>query len=314
MRRVVLIVLGVVVAISLLIVLLGKPGMKTPAKQPAAPSSAAAMAADPIAAKLEALRRQLPADPQQAIAALEAFVKEFSTSDVAAQAMIEMANVYQRVNKLLEEKQVLERVISTYSQSPAAAAASQRLANINVGLMFSAVETPDSFLYQVQPGDTLYQISRKYETTVEMLMKSNNITSSLIKPGMKLKVVRAVFSIDVDKSDKVLTLKTDKEIIKKYLIAVGENNSTPTGKFTVLNRIVNPVWYKTGAIVPPGSPENILGTRWLGLSEPGYGIHGTTETGPIQSQTTQGCVRMRNEDVEELYTIVPAGTQVTITD
>jgi len=73
----------------------------------------------------------------------------------------------------------------------------------------------------------------------------------------------------------------------------------------------DPVWYKEGAIVPAESPENILGSRWLGLSEKGYGIHGTVDPDSVGQQATQGCVRMLNADVEELYAIIPVGTQVT---
>ena len=83
-------------------------------------------------------------------------------------------------------------------------------------------------------------------------------------------------------------------------------------KITV--KLIDPHWYKTGAVVPPGSPENILGSRWLGISKERYGIHGTTEPESIGKQVTAGCIRMLNNEVEELYVIVPSGTKVTIVD
>jgi len=67
-------------------------------------------------------------------------------------------------------------------------------------------------------------------------------------------------------------------------------------------------------VVPPESPQNVLGTRWLGFDLQGYGIHGTVEPETIGQQVTAGCVRMVNEQVEELYTIVPIGTKVKIVD
>jgi lipoprotein-anchoring transpeptidase ErfK/SrfK len=82
----------------------------------------------------------------------------------------------------------------------------------------------------------------------------------------------------------------------------------------VINRIVNPVWYKQNAVVPADSPENILGTRWMGIDKQGYGIHGSEDPGAIGKQVTAGCVRLTNSDVEELFDIVPAGTEVTIVD
>ena len=67
-------------------------------------------------------------------------------------------------------------------------------------------------------------------------------------------------------------------------------------------------------MVPPDSPENILGTRWLGIDKQGYGLHGSVDPTSIGKQVTAGCVRMPNKDVEELFDIVPVGTDVMIVD
>ena len=67
-----------------------------------------------------------------------------------------------------------------------------------------------------------------------------------------------------------------------------------------------------GAVVEPGSPEYELGSRWMGLSIAGYGIHGTKDDSSIGNHITKGCVRMRNTDIEELYAVVPRGTEVII--
>ena len=96
--------------------------------------------------------------------------------------------------------------------------------------------------------------------------------------------------------------------------AIFTKSPSPVGTFKVVNRIPNPVWYTQGAVVPPESPENVLGTRWLGIDKQGYGIHGTTEPEAVGKQVTAGCVRMRNPDVEELFDIIPVGTEVTIVD
>ncbi|MDD2679723.1 MAG: L,D-transpeptidase, partial [Candidatus Omnitrophica bacterium] len=104
------------------------------------------------------------------------------------------------------------------------------------------------------------------------------------------------------------------EIIKTYIVSTGKDNSTPVGNFKITSKLINPVWFKTGAVVPAGSPENILGTRWMGLNMPSYGIHGTTDPQSLGKPVTQGCVRMANSDVEELYAIIPIGTEVTIVD
>ena len=54
--------------------------------------------------------------------------------------------------------------------------------------------------------------------------------------------------------------------MKTYRVSTGKDNSTPIGTFKIVSKLVNPVWYSQGAIVPPESPENVLGTRWLSLT------------------------------------------------
>jgi len=190
----------------------------------------------------------------------------------------------------------------------------KKVEDLNIKLLFSPAITPKSILYEIKPGDTLAKIAREHKTTMELIMKSNNLSSDKIFPGKKIKVWTAPFSILVDKSQNLLLLKSDEEVVKTYVVSTGLNNSTPVGTFKIVNKLQNPTWFKAGAVVSPGSPENVLGTRWLGFDLAGYGIHGTTEPQNIGKQVTQGCVRMVNSEVEELYTIIPTGTEVTIID
>ena len=180
--------------------------------------------------------------------------------------------------------------------------------------LFSKEITPGSIAYVVKPGDSLYVIARKNHTTVDLIKKINGLKNDNIYPRMKLKIHTAPFSIRIDKSENVLSLYSNGEVVKKYSVATGKKNCTPVGDFKITDKLVNPTWFKTGAILPPGSPENALGSRWMGLDKPAYGIHGTIEPKSIGTQASEGCIRMLNEEVEELYSIVPVGTKVTIKD
>jgi len=253
-------------------------------------------------------------DPQMSIAALEKLVSDYPDTMEAQKALLEIAGIYEDNGDVANQKQVYNRLIQNYPDSELTKETKEELWAMNLEILFVRSPGENSFLYSVEPGDSLYKIAKKHNTTVDLIMKSNGLSGSLIKPGMKLKIIKADFNIIVSKSNTLLTLKSADEVVKEYPIGIGDNNSTPVGEFKIVNRIVDPVWYKTGAIVAAGSPENILGTRWLGISEPGYGIHGTTDTQPITQQKTQGCVRMMNEDVEELFMIVPVGTRVVIND
>jgi lipoprotein-anchoring transpeptidase ErfK/SrfK len=220
----------------------------------------------------------------------------------------------EKEGNLLEAKKRYKEVLKHYPNSNLVKEARARLDKLNIKILFSPIPTEDSIFYYVRPGDTLRKIANSFQTTVELIMKSNNLASTIIRPDMPLKISSARYGIFVDKSQNILMLKSNDEILKTYTVSTGANNCTPTGEYTVENKLVNPTWYAMGAVVPPESPKNILGTRWMGIDLPGYGIHGTTDESSIGSHITKGCVRMRNSDVEELYTIVPVGIDVTIID
>ncbi len=214
--------------------------------------------------------------------------------------------------QLQEARLLYQKLVNDFSESPEVMDWQKKTEDLNIKLLFSSVLTPKSIIYQIRPGDTLNKIAREHKTTTELIMKSNNINDALIVPGRKIKVYNTPFNILVDKSQNILMLKDNEEIIKTYTVSTGKNSCTPAGKFKIVNKLPNPTWFKSGAIVPPQSAENVLGTRWMGFDLAGYGIHGTIEPKDLGKQVTQGCVRLSNADVEEVYSIVPVGTEVTI--
>jgi lipoprotein-anchoring transpeptidase ErfK/SrfK len=216
---------------------------------------------------------------------------------------------------LASARAAYQKLINDHSNSREVMDWQKRFEDLNIRLLFSPAITPKSIEYEIKPGDSLDKIAREHKTTVELIMKSNNLPGENIFPGKKIKVWTAPFSIVVDKSQNTLILKSNEDLIKTYIVATGLNNSTPVGTFKIIEKIVNPPWYKPGGgMIPAGNPQNILGSRWLGLDKEGYGIHGTTEPQSLGKQATAGCVRMQNGDVEQLYAIVPKGTEVTIVD
>jgi lipoprotein-anchoring transpeptidase ErfK/SrfK len=96
-------------------------------------------------------------------------------------------------------------------------------------------------------------------------------------------------------------LLKDGKVYKAYPVAVGKASTpTPKGTFKIKNKQVN-----------PGGP---FGVRWLGLSAPNgsYGIHGTNNPASIGKNVSNGCIRMHNKDVTELFNLVSVGTTVNI--
>lgn len=178
--------------------------------------------------------------------------------------------------------------------------------------------------YIINSGDSLSGIASKYNCPVDLIMKSNNIkNANAIRPGDRLIFPdHPKFSIRVSKSENTLTLFLDGRLFKKYIVGTGQYNKTPAGTFKTGFRQKDPAWYPgNGPGIPFGDPRNILGTRWIPLEATGdtirvdgYGIHGTWEENTLGTQSSAGCVRMRNKDVEELSMLIPRNTVVEIVE
>ena len=121
----------------------------------------------------------------------------------------------------------------------------------------------------------------------------------------------------VDLSDRQVYLFQDSVQVASYEIAVGQTGwETPTGQFKVLNLQSDPMWQHpfTGEVFPPGA-ENPLGTRWIGFWTDGkhqIGLHGTNQNDSIGQAVSHGCIRMRDADIQALYSQVAIGTSILI--
>ena len=112
--------------------------------------------------------------------------------------------------------------------------------------------------------------------------------------------------------DRKLAVLEDGDLVASFPIAVGASMSpTPTGEFEIVNRLEKPTYYHQGVVIPPGK-DNPIGTRWVGLSEKGFGIHGTNAPKSIGHAASYGCIRLRNRDMERLFTMVRVGDVVEI--
>jgi lipoprotein-anchoring transpeptidase ErfK/SrfK len=154
----------------------------------------------------------------------------------------------------------------------------------------------------------------------------NNLpdTNSTVHPGQALQFIKGNWSIMVSKSQFLLELYLDEKLYRIYRISTGRQDRTPACTFVINQKLMYPAWTYNGKSIPYGDPQNILGTRWIGLKPidedklgyTGYGIHGTTEPEKIGTAASLGCVRMLNEEVEELFDFIPssfANLNITVT-
>jgi lipoprotein-anchoring transpeptidase ErfK/SrfK len=122
------------------------------------------------------------------------------------------------------------------------------------------------------------------------------------KPAVTASSFRSV--IVIQRSSNRLVVWDGKHRWGTFGVATGQAiYPTPLGQFEIVTKQENPWWY------PPGNP---LGTRWMGLSAPGVGIHGTPDAASIGYSASHGCIRMRIPDAETVFAHVSVGTPVFI--
>ena len=111
-----------------------------------------------------------------------------------------------------------------------------------------------------------------------------------------------------------IALVQNGKVLKVYPVAVGKKSTpSPSGTFHIASHVVNPTYSHDGKVVGPG-PANPVGTRWMSLGYKGYGLHGTNHPESIGHAASHGCIRMRNQDVEELFELVRVGDEVDLID
>jgi lipoprotein-anchoring transpeptidase ErfK/SrfK len=227
---------------------------------------------------------------------------------------------------LVAEKKDLarERYLEALAAHPEVAlrtAIEGKLGKLNVEMIRLPWPMAEKQEYVVQTNDAVKIIARKFGTTVEMIVKGNELKRpDIIRPGQRLKVFAGKLGIVVSKSRHDLLLSADGRFFKRYQVATGRYEKTPVGTFSIVERIPEPPWHRDdGKVIPFGDKENILGTRWMAIKATGatpeirgYGLHGTWDNASIGKSESAGCIRLRNEDIEELFEMVPVGTSVII--
>ena len=271
----------------------GTAPVEDPAGEPAAP---------PAAKETEAAAEAAPAAPEAARPPAEPDGADLAT---AALAMVE--------DRPVVAQQRLSEAVRMGVSGDLAARVNEAIHDLADRLQFAGACRPGdaySKFHTVQPGETLSAIGQKYLIPYPLVMKLNGLETSAIRAGQKLKVVQGPIHLEVLKGGFELRAWVDKVCVRAYPVALGRNNGTPEGTFNVKNKVRNPPYQPQhkpkSEYRDAGAPDNPLGTRWIDLGNH-YGIHGTIEPESIGQQVSEGCIRMYNRHVEELYDLVVVG-------
>jgi lipoprotein-anchoring transpeptidase ErfK/SrfK len=228
-------------------------------------------------------------------------------------SLLAQARQAQQENRLSEARELGLQILDQSRDPAARESAETLLGEVNIRLVTEPWPMPEKIDYTIQRGDSLAVLARTYGTTIELIQKSNRLPGSMIRIGDRLRILQAQFSLVVSKSRNDLVLKMNDRFFKRYRVGTGQYERTPVGSFEITDRIAQPTWWRQdGKAIPYGTTNNVLGTHWLSINVQGYGLHGTWEPESIGYQSSAGCVRLLNDDIEELYTLLPVGVPVVI--
>ncbi len=178
----------------------------------------------------------------------------------------------------------------------------------------------------VESGDSLIAIRKRVLgerpdllLCTGLIARANGLPSeTAIRPGDELRIPTDRPSALVDVSARWTFYLLGGEVAAAWEVGVGrEDGSTRPGMYTIGDKQVEPMWFQPGRKpVPHGDPENPLGTRWLawqeGEAETHLGFHGTSDPTGVGGRVSEGCVRLRNPDIELLFDILPRGATVQV--
>jgi LysM repeat protein len=236
---------------------------------------------------------------------------------------------------LIGARTMLNNALISGSLSPADTdAVKKQMSEINQTLIFSPRQFPKDPLggvYVVKSGDRLALIGNQHLIPFELLLPLNRMTDARkLRYGQELKVINGPFHAIVTKGKFTLDVYLgapggpDSTYITTFPVGLGTDNSTPTGTWAIKNKVTHPAYFPPeghdGPVLAPDDPKNPLGAYWMGLEgtdgqavgQRSYGIHGTIDPTSIGKQSSMGCIRLKNEDVEQLYKMLMAGKSTVI--
>jgi hypothetical protein len=183
-----------------------------------------------------------------------------------------------------------------------------------------------SVTVEVQRGDSLSLVRSRVVEEIPglrvctgLINRVNELGDRYLQPDEELRIPTEAVSTLVDLDARHLFYLFDGEVAAAWEVAIGApGHETPEGEFRVGDMREDPPWFRPGeGMIPFGDPRNELGTHWVGWDrldgqQSHYGFHGTWKPERIGEAVSDGCVRMRNEEVAALYRVIPRGTSIVV--
>jgi hypothetical protein len=229
----------------------------------------------------------------------------------------------------LATRQLLnEGLLSGHMSESDADAAKKQIDEINKTVIFSAKKFPEDpwgGTYQVASGERLATIAARNGVSWEFLSRVNGVTPKKMRSGQYIKIFKGPFYAIVYKHLFKMEIYlgapggAGSMYVTSFPVGLGKDNSTPTGLWMCKagDKIRNPRYYPSrgGDIIAPEDPKNPLGGYWIAIEgldgqavgKESYGIHGTIDPSSIGKMESQGCIRLKAEDISWVFDILVDG-------
>lgn len=219
-----------------------------------------------------------------------------------------------------------------------AQAVRERLAFLNENTVFNKKLTSEQIakdpiisLHRVQSGEYLSTIGNTYRIPYQLIERINNVDARRLQADQRIQVINGPVHARIDKSDYRMDLYVEdpdglRIYLKSYTVGLGEFDSTPIGKWLVKpgSKVGpangGPSWVnpRTGERYDRNDPDIPIGEYWMALEgqddntrdKKGYGIHATNDPESIGRQESMGCIRMRDEDVDQVFYTLFEGSSI----
>jgi len=215
--------------------------------------------------------------------------------------------------KLAEARAALTALIQRYPGGPHVGEAQDLLGDVNISILLSDYPSPDKEEYIVRSGDVLARVAAKMKSTPELIMRTNNLSGTMLRIGQKLLISRPEFSLLIQRNAQLLYLLDHEQFFKRYHLREEKLPAKATAKTST--RVAEIMAWKNGKRIGIGSREFLSSTRWIRLATANYVIYSLPDDShqilDVPPPTTG--IGMTASDVEELSGLVNTRTAVTIT-
>lgn len=217
-------------------------------------------------------------------------------------------------NKLTEARDALVLFLQKYPSGLHVEEAKDLLGDVNTEILLSGYRSPEKQEYIVRSGDVLARIAAKTKTTPELIMRTNNLTNTMLNVGQRLLISRPDFSLFIQRNAQTVVLLDHGQFFKRYRVKTVRVSGKQPPRITT--RVAEILAFKDGNRVGFGTKEYVGSTRWIRLAQPNYFLYSEADaTHRDESrQPPPPGLGLAASDVSELSSLVSTKTTVTITD